>query len=612
MIMGRLMQRITLRFERKLASTSVLTIRWRSSTSTALEYAHRMLLDYASRIALGYVHTITQRTIILGFRHPTTPASAVTASAPPPGFGLATTSESECPLPVLSGVAFPSMAATAVSRVDPERKRAEQSMKANVNDLDDVFGSSSATQSIDQHVAKGAMPTESVKESQSARHSAAKIVQGWDSDDEPIGAASSDHSTHSTPAVGRISNTTLARVRSAYEVVLQLAKDVRDETGLSTGQVFDQWFMAYAGNRTSTKANMWNLYNVYFKEHTSEELARISLDRKKPSFRELCYAAFKAHHGEKAQEILTTFQGIQQVADGLKQTVAQRTRAFKSCSSRVTNLLDSFEDHHGFSAALVLVGNSVNSDGHLATVHTTRHAERFFEDKCRATTDTIIGHMKAHVYHQVSQVMVSSAWEDERQAGKSTTAKVKQKASEKETGVASQHHPNAVLQAGTSSARPTASSPTKLAQPEDDEDLLVLRKDKPKYICQKLRNMLGEIGVQVNASLFPWKMLAHFLAANGVWMDNWPDNVPWPGESVSDPTKSRKPTKGITTLKSAEINALLAALKAPVHRIRVHKCQDDHEKLGFASRPSPGCSAGDLWCTTTIDIHTQARSTAFC
>ncbi|KAJ3008174.1 hypothetical protein NUW54_g3257 [Trametes sanguinea] len=316
-----------------------------------------------------------------------------------------------------------------------------------------------------------------------------------------------------------------------------------------------------------------------------EELDRISLDRKKPSHRELCYAAFKAAKGEKAHEILTTFQGIQQVTESKKQTVAQRTRAFKQYSARVTNLMDSFETHHGFSGAVILVGDSVNSDGHLATVHMTEHAEGFFEDKCRAPSDVLIGHMKSHVYNRVSNAMIDFTWDGEPEAGTSTPAKGKQRASDKHVKAASQHQSTEASRGGTSSARPEAASPIKAAQSEDDEDLLIVRAlSEHDGAVADISVSSGNIDVVVNASLFPWKTLPQVLAANGAWMDNWPDDVPWPGEPADKQTNSRRPTKGITTLKSAEINALLASLKAPIHRIRFHKCQNDHEKLDLRGR----------------------------
>ncbi|KAI9059335.1 hypothetical protein FKP32DRAFT_1606170 [Trametes sanguinea] len=646
--------------------------------------------------------------------------------------------------------------------------QAHQQRNVDPYNPDDVFGPPSTSKSFDHNHAKGAAHRASCP----AGPSTAEGIQGWCSDDD------ADSTSHDSPANGRISNATLQRVRDAYQDVLQLAKDVRAETGLSTGQVFDQWFTTYAGSGTRSKGNMWNLYNAYFKSHASEELDRISLacvispaeDRQKPSHRELCYAAFKADNGEKAQEILMTFQGIQQVTESKKQTVAQRTRAFRQYSARVTSLMDSFETHHGFSGAVILVGNSVNSDGHLAAVHMTKHAEGFFEDKCRAPDDVLIGHMKSHVYNRVSNAMIDFTWEGEPEAGVSTPAKGKQRASDKHMEAASQHRPNEASRGvpSSESTKPAVSSPIKAekenqaesllkveacgratrtkdaegrrcgkaiatrfaeasqysqtqenagrnatqtqtqiemlnvgeqepelsgrfasvftremranafasgalrpgvdaalgerakawhgsprsriagnsclrsrrssqvfavaargrartkessrgrigprtldcvlaragecaevanacaqdakttgsdlrvasaAQSEDDEDLLIVRKDKPKYICQKFRKLLGHIGVTVNGSLFPWKTLAQLLAGNGAWMENWPEDVPWPGEPAGEQTKSRRPTKGITTLKSAEINSLLASLKAPVHRIRFRKCQNDREKL---------------------------------
>ncbi|KAI0363185.1 hypothetical protein BV20DRAFT_1058254 [Pilatotrama ljubarskyi] len=389
----------------------------------------------------------------------------------------------------------------------------------------------------------------------------------FDSDDE-------DH----PQAVGRISHESLKHLDAAYELVLEKAKEVRQKTGLSIAQIFEHW-LAATGSRTQTKPNLWNLYSAYFKENTAKELARLhaknlhedrdpvpSPTRSSDSYdaiehlededhgssnqghasgtRQLCYKAFQRDYGaEKAKAILETFRQLQGANVGQSQTVAQCRTIFKKHSTKLTDLMNAGEQLHGFSGALLLVGSSVNSDAGLATVHMTKNAEGFFEDKCRADEDTIIGHMRALTRRERPSEGVMKASKSAM-----STPVVKSKWC----------------------APSPAPSPTKSATnagcDSDDEDVLLDRKERPKYIASRLRTLLDEAGVKgISGSLFPWKSLPSILASNGVLLRNWPENVPWPLDSGTSAAKS---SKGISSLKSNELVALLTALKDQKHRIK--------------------------------------------
>ncbi|KAI9062695.1 hypothetical protein FKP32DRAFT_1677206 [Trametes sanguinea] len=450
----------------------------------------------------------------------------------------------------------------------------------------------------------------------------ALIRTGWDSDsdseenDESAARnditggdniASDGDGLSDTPAVGRISNAATELVRTTYQEVLQLAKNVHKKTGLSTGQVMDQWLMAHS--RTTTKGNAWNLYSAYFKANMAKELARIKsgdpdvdpLDANSSRVREQCYTAFKAKYGDKAQDILDTFYSMQQASQGQQQTVAQRRKVFKKCSTRVTDMMNSFEDLHGFSGAVILIGRSVNSDGNLAMVHATTNAEGFFKEKCRATDDVIIGHMKAHVYNRVSEAMVELDWDVEPR-GDTSKREHDKKAPGKKQAQSRQQPQDAISRAARPGQPETVaqSSPVRTVGLEDNADLLLDRKDKPKYICQRLRAMLEEHGAELKGTLFPWKSLPSVLAMQGLLIYNWPEDVPWPLEPGDAP--AHKQPKGITTLKSGAINSLLAGLKAKAHRIRVEAY--DGSNIDLLSSEVPVIYGAPPAATS---VHTHAR-----
>ena len=76
---------------------------------------------------------------------------------------------------------------------------------------------------------------------------------------------------------GRISDANHRLIKEGFKAAVKLAADVASKTGLTTGQVLDQWSVSRAGKHL--KNNMWNAYAKYFKAHTKQELARLTSGR---------------------------------------------------------------------------------------------------------------------------------------------------------------------------------------------------------------------------------------------------------------------------------------------------------------------------------------------
>ncbi|KAG2352452.1 hypothetical protein BDR07DRAFT_1498279 [Suillus spraguei] len=73
---------------------------------------------------------------------------------------------------------------------------------------------------------------------------------------------------------------------------------------------------------------------------------------------------------------------------------------------------DSAAAKFGFETAMVVCGKIINQDASLGQVHTTPGAAEFWSTQCRADDDTIISHLKAHVYNKTSLAVVDDAFND--------------------------------------------------------------------------------------------------------------------------------------------------------------------------------------------------------
>ncbi|KAF8131916.1 hypothetical protein EV363DRAFT_1164439, partial [Boletus edulis] len=214
-----------------------------------------------------------------------------------------------------------------------------------------------------------------------------------------------------------------------YDQLEKTLMDLIAQTSLTAQQVLDGWSKSHG--RIINGTNHWNSYAKYLAKHEEQERCRLSIgsdDPITPTLRCQLYAKFKDDHGEQWQEILEIHDMLK-ISDSLPQTMAQRAQTFNKTSKRMTSLvglvsfgrtlanttiqLDAAAAKHGFEAALVMCGKTVNEDALLGFVHTTAGAKKvcisrflnslsfttlqFFDTRCRADEHTIIGHLKAHV-----------------------------------------------------------------------------------------------------------------------------------------------------------------------------------------------------------------------
>ncbi|KAF9233116.1 hypothetical protein BU15DRAFT_80471 [Melanogaster broomeanus] len=70
-----------------------------------------------------------------------------------------------------------------------------------------------------------------------------------------------------------------------------------------------------------------------------------------------------------------------------------------------------------------MAGSVINQDGGLGHTFTTPGAENFFHEHCRADSNEIIGHFKAHIYNKSSLTMVSQAFNEDQPHDSGTSSK---------------------------------------------------------------------------------------------------------------------------------------------------------------------------------------------
>ncbi|KAG2355940.1 hypothetical protein BDR07DRAFT_1381172 [Suillus spraguei] len=119
----------------------------------------------------------------------------------------------------------------------------------------------------------------------------------------------------------------------------------------------------------STSIPVQQVINYYFKDHTEQELAHVG--HKVPA--------------DGGSPVPSWMLGI---------------------------IADSAAAKFGFETAMVVCGKIINQDASLGQVHTTPGAAEFWSTQCRADDDTIISHLKAHVYNKTSLAVVDDAFND--------------------------------------------------------------------------------------------------------------------------------------------------------------------------------------------------------
>ncbi|KAG2136084.1 uncharacterized protein EDB93DRAFT_1106955 [Suillus bovinus] len=244
----------------------------------------------------------------------------------------------------------------------------------------------------------------------------------------------------------------------------------------------------------------------YFKDHTEQELARVGHEVPADggslvpwsmlgmSIRTKCYNLFKEAFPDTYKDIL---------------------------------IADSTAAKFSFETTMVICGKIVNQDASLGQVHTTPGTAEFWSTRCRADDDTIIGHLKAHVYNKTSLTVVDDAFNDLPEYN------------------------------GDASSRDADSIPSTKVEGHD-ESLQWLK----KAIAKQVTKLGGKFASDKN---FPWKMMPSSLASGGLNIEGYPAHKCLMLGESHDPTS--KNNKGIGVLMFKEVAALVDAFKAGTMRV---------------------------------------------
>ncbi|KAG1840555.1 hypothetical protein C8R48DRAFT_781748 [Suillus tomentosus] len=371
---------------------------------------------------------------------------------------------------------------------------------------------------------------------------------------DPQGSKDAPSSTSDQSFVpGRKSANTNAILEAAFIEIEQSFLELSGSTSIPVQQVIN-WFLKSRG-RTTVSTNFWNIYaRSYFKDHTEQELARVGhkvpADGGSPvpswmlgmSIRTKCYDLFKEAFPDTYKDILSVHDEVKMLSAS-PQTVSQRAQEFQKYYRRMFSIADSAAAKFGFETAMVICGKIVNQDASLGQVHTTPGAAEFWSTRCRADDDTIIGHLKAHVYNKTSMAVVENAFDDLPEDDEEA------------------------------SSRDADSIPSTEVEGRD-ESLRWLKKE----IAKQVTKLGGKFASDKN---FPWKTMPSTLASGGLNIEGYPAHMClMPGES-HDPTS--KNNKGIGVLTFKEVAALVDAYKAGT--MRVVKSSNTHTSLIESTEP---------------------------
>ncbi|KAI6011170.1 hypothetical protein EDC04DRAFT_2609983 [Pisolithus marmoratus] len=126
-----------------------------------------------------------------------------------------------------------------------------------------------------------------------------------------------------------------------------------------------------------------------------------------------CYELFKKEYHDMWQEILVKFEESMQYTETGK-TVSQWQQLFNKSVKRFTQSFTALSKVHAIEAAFVMAGSVVNQDASLGYVYTNPSVEDFFMEHCRADTNAIIRHFKAHIYNRSSLACVTDTFHTDK------------------------------------------------------------------------------------------------------------------------------------------------------------------------------------------------------
>ncbi|KAG9308808.1 hypothetical protein JVU11DRAFT_11433 [Chiua virens] len=377
-------------------------------------------------------------------------------------------------------------------------------------------------------------------------------------------------SVPTTPSGGRRSAETQTILNTAYTDLDTVLDHTSSRLGLTQQQVLDSWHKSRG--RVVNGVNHWNVYQVFFKAHEEQERRRIDLSLEEPgtpSTMSRCYKRFIADHADTWKDILEVYE-LTEVTKSSQMTISQRTQTFDRFCRKISDLLDTAAKRHGFEAAVVICGNIVNEDASLGYSHTTTDASNFWEDCCRACPDSIIGHLKAHVYNSVSLKSVERAFADDGEPPGAAGVEVP---------MADEEHsaPDVVQPKPQQDVKAAPQADVTVVNDSDSVDPTPCIKSG---IIQLVR-ACGVDTTKLRGANFPWKTLLTFLAEKGLVMEGYPHDILMPGEKQSATTRM----KGLNSLTLPQKRILASALRA--NQVTLRRVADSRELAALVKNKSP-------------------------
>ncbi|KAG1902465.1 uncharacterized protein F5891DRAFT_1186586 [Suillus fuscotomentosus] len=319
--------------------------------------------------------------------------------------------------------------------------------------------------------------------------------------------------------VGRRSAESNATLDVGFAAVEHTLLELSRSTVILMHQVINLFMNSCGCNASSV--NYWNLYFNYFKDKSQQELDRLHQDLlaggHTPSVTvcKECYTKFKEQYPDTYQDILDMHDEIS-LLSGLPQTVGQCAQAFQWFQKRVTDILYLASAKFGY-------------------VHTTPGATDFFLSRCRADSDTIIGHLKAQVYNSTSLSTIELVFMEQEDDVASSSKVVDSK-------------------------QPDSKDP----DPDDldlGSDPLEGREDSIKWIKKQITKQVAKFGGKFGTDrTFPWKLMPNALADDNICIKGYPAHkCLLPGESHGVISSAK--SKGVASLTQKEVTIIIEALK---------------------------------------------------
>ncbi|PSR78350.1 hypothetical protein PHLCEN_2v7423 [Hermanssonia centrifuga] len=202
----------------------------------------------------------------------------------------------------------------------------------------------------------------------------------------------------------RVTDENRRKLNAELTAVDEVFSDIAKKSGFSVEQVS----AVYQSQRVnmSTAPNYWNLYSIWFADHTLQECRRIHPDTPdelinttgvSANDRSRCFSLFKREYSDNYKEILSAYHDVY-ILSSAPQTVAKRVRTFRRLCDRFEVMAQSVHKHFGFEVAFVATGSSAHQDDRIGKVFESSGLSGFFKRVSRSngTDDEILAHAKAH------------------------------------------------------------------------------------------------------------------------------------------------------------------------------------------------------------------------